>query len=109
MVRRALVTTLLLLLAACSSTKGAEPSRARPSTLSPDALPVLVSTRTIPAGTTGEDAVGRGFVKADTRPRAEFPEDAIVTTSLLRGRVARKDIPAGVVITGTMFTPSPSG
>lgn len=71
--------------------------------LTSDALPVLVAEVVVPAGTDAGAALRDGLLRQDTVTRAQFPEDAIVSSELIDGMVAATDIGPGAIITAGMF------
>jgi hypothetical protein len=113
---RARLTRLLAVLVvvgavgACSSDEpsGEEVGPTTTAVLTPDNLPVFVATTEIPSGVEAMAAYEEGMVSERTATRAEFPEGAVVNLTLIEGQVAMAPIPAGSIVTLSMFGPDPS-
>jgi Flp pilus assembly protein CpaB len=67
---------------------------------------VLVATRAIPAGTTGDEAVAEGLVEAKTFAPGQIAPGAVTSTALLAGQTVATDVGAGAQLTNSSLRPS---
>src|SRR5919206_4877819 len=58
-------------------------------------VPVVVANRDIPPGTTGEDAISKGYLVVKQIPLTALSTTAVQSTDALRGRVAATTVYAG--------------
>jgi hypothetical protein len=96
---------------AASPTSGPTTAASGPPTTAPgptttdraDRPNVLRAAEDIPRCTSGEIAIDQGLMEVDELPPEFLPADAIVNPDAIRARVTRADVPAGTVITDSLF------